>query len=211
MFSSCEMLTNFNCSLANFVAGYWLFRGCSLSAQSVMNIANNIKDVNSLLKNAKVITSWTGSETWADGCYKHNTSGQYLYLETIDGKKYESHFGNSGEPGQIHIDVSENMSESDLTILSNALDIMAGKGWSVYSNTIPDTVSISDDGTKSSAVYVEVLYDYFDTPTYKDKDGKPVHMTVVKSIYSAREHNYKLFPSKEEAEIFYGLTPIESN
>jgi hypothetical protein len=97
MFYGCDKLTNFNGSLASFIVGKMLFNDCSLSAQSVMNIANNIKDVNSLLKNAKVITDWTGYDTWGDGCYKHKTSGQCLYVETIDGKKYKSHFGDCKE------------------------------------------------------------------------------------------------------------------
>ena len=86
MFYDCNKLENFNCNdLGNFVVGGYIFSGCSLSAQSVMNIANSIKDVNSLLNNAKVITDWTGYATWDDGCYKHKGSGQYLYIKTIDG------------------------------------------------------------------------------------------------------------------------------
>lgn len=210
MFYDCNKLENFNCNdLGNFVVGGYIFSGCSLSAQSVMNIANSIKDVNSLLNNAKVITDWTGYATWDDGCYKHKGSGQYLYIKTIDGQKYKSAFG-WGEPGQIWIDVKSDMSSADLTILSTALDTFAAKGWSVYSGTIPESVSISEEGGENTSVYVQVLTDFFEKATHINTDGKPVQMCVVKSIFTTREHNYKLFPSKEEAELYYGLTPIES-
>ena len=45
MFEGCSTLTNFSGSLGNLLCGYNMFTGCKLNKQSVLNIAESIKDI----------------------------------------------------------------------------------------------------------------------------------------------------------------------
>ena len=45
MFEGCSSLTNFSGSLGNLLSGNNMFTGCKLNKQSVLNIAESIKDI----------------------------------------------------------------------------------------------------------------------------------------------------------------------
>ena len=46
MFQNCSNLTSFNSDLSNLIYAYWMFKGCKLDAESIMFIADAIKDIN---------------------------------------------------------------------------------------------------------------------------------------------------------------------
>lgn len=87
---------------------------------------------------------------------------------------------------------------------------MTNKGWTVTSNTITSSAAANnDEGQNDTSVYARLETENVKNPTHYDKDGNGVVLSVVKSVFSKREHYYTLFASKEDAENYFGLTRIE--
>ena len=87
---------------------------------------------------------------------------------------------------------------------------MTDKGWIVTSNTITSSAAANnDEGQNDTSVYARLYTENVKNPTHYDKDGNGVVLSVVKSVFSKREHCYTLFASKEDAENYFGLTRIE--
>lgn len=210
----CTNLKNFDGKLlSNLVTGSKAFTNCKLNASSVLKISNNIKDINSLFANPIVVTSWPDKNNCADGLYKYKDRESYLYSITVDGTVYQCGMGATerGWPGDIDIDIdTTNLTETDLQTIQSAVQTMTNKGWTVTSNTITSSAAANnDEGQNDTSVYARLETEDVKNPTHYDKDGNGVFLSVVKSVFSKREHHYTLFASKEDAENYFGLTRIE--
>ena len=181
MFGGCEQMKSFSGDLGSLTNGYQMFLNC-INLTTFTSKLSQLKSGYGMFNGCKL--NEESLRCIADNI--NNLVEKGLDRNNDDDWVYyvlgeENTIQKNGR-GRIDIWCTSDVSQEVLIECGNK---MVGKGWDVYFN---NTKYEYDDGTSS--------YDISEANGYIPD--------------TTREHNYKLFPSKEEAELYYGLTPIES-
>lgn len=133
MFEGCSSLTNFSGSLGNLLSGNNMFTGCKLNKQSVLNIAESIKDISQLVKE--------DDSQWQIWSYWYETK-QYSDTPELQYR------------GVINIDTADDVTLDDAEVVEALNSMTDTKGWTVYFNSEVYVPNIPDYNISEENGYV---------------------------------------------------------
>ena len=118
MFKNCASLKSFTGALPSLISGFEMFKGCKLDKESILLIADGIKNLEDSGHAIRNGNSWTYSEDEEMWRYKTDL------FEICIVEKCR---------GSLHISYdSEGLSESDIAEIYEYFQEIANKGWTLY-------------------------------------------------------------------------------
>ena len=220
MFDYCGKLTSFTSDLSSLISGFNMFIGCKLDTDSLLHIAETIRDIKSLKSqytsgNMQYVTVNSEKEGFtSDGEYvflfhRHDYAyGGTFLCRTNIYKEYV---------GKIHIGIGNSTpTEEEKELLTE----IHNKGWQVFvngsssSNIFTPTALTPIDGEE-----VTTPIPYWAKPQevdeehaeYTDGNGKFYNIIGGNYIFVDDKETYGLFTSLEDAAANMRLTKIERN
>ena len=128
MFKNCTSLKSFTGALPSLISGFEMFRGCKLNKESILLIADGIKNLEDSGHAIRNGNSWTYSEDEEMWRYKTDLFENCI-VENCRGS--------------LHISYdSEGLSESDIAEIYEYFQEIANKGWTLYVSDTDDNFTL---------------------------------------------------------------------
>ena len=197
-------LKTFTSSLPSLLAGYYMFKGCKLDKNSILMIADSIKDLVASGHAIKNGNSWS----YVDDTDMWRTS----IMSAMISKSYR---------GILHISFDSNgLTEDDINEIKEYCQEIADKGWTVYvtGSDMNDTVispvstlSLEDEMITNAPIpfYAKPIEVSEEEAEYTDNNGKYYVINGGHYIFGDDISSYGMFLDIEDAALNMGLTKIE--
>ena len=197
-------LKTFTSSLPSLLAGYYMFKGCKLDKNSILMIADSIKNLEESGHAIKNGNSWN-------------------YAEDVDMWRTSLIRAMISEPyrGVLHITFdSEGLTESDINEIKEYCQEIANKGWKVYvtGGDMKDTVispastlSLDDETNTNTPIpfFAKPINVSEEEAEYTDNNGNYYVINGGQYIFGDDISSYGMFLNIEDAALNMGLTKIE--
>lgn len=231
MFRGCTNLTSFSSDLSNLTSGYMMFDGCSLDAESVMCIADIIKDIaaeKQLYSNGTIpyvtrnssIKGYSAPKGFeSNGNYVYSYNNPNLYFTTIQA----AYVGNltlginvSNNADTIQQQLEDFAKAATFDTWSDLKTHFSNKGWTVTfqyggtTDTIPDTYDLrGGEHIIPCSIFAKLVEADKDSAEYCTEDASSFY-NIEWGHDVTDTSSYTQFDSLEDAMASWNVFPKEN-